>query len=67
MSRVYVDTEGLPPEVRGAVRRLLDETLAHWVILRTSPPAAMNRETGELIDLPEPPEVRCGACRRWHG
>jgi hypothetical protein len=38
-----------------------------WVILRTHPPTAMNRETGELIDLPEPPEERCPVCRRWHG
>ena len=30
--------------------------LARWVILRTHPPTAMHRETGELIDLPELPE-----------
>lgn len=38
-----------------------------WVFLRTRPPTAMNRETGELTDLPEPPEVRCGRCGGWHG
>lgn len=38
-----------------------------WVFLRTHPPTVMNRETGELIDLPEPPEERCPVCRRWHG
>jgi hypothetical protein len=38
-----------------------------WVLLRTVPPTAMNRETGELVDLEAEPEVRCGRCGGWHG
>lgn len=56
--------KGLPSYARAAVQQLLDETVARWVFLRTHPPTAMNRDTGELIDLPE---ERCPVCRRWHG
>lgn len=58
----------LPPYAREAVKQQLDEVAQAWVILRTSPPCAMHRQTGELVDLPEPPPPpRCRRCGEWHG
>jgi hypothetical protein len=51
---------------QAAIERVVAEA-NRWVLLRTVPPTAMNRETGELIDLPEPPAERCRLCGGWHG
>jgi len=54
-----------------AVERLVaNVNRAGWVILGTSPPCAWNRETNELVDLPEPaeppPPSRCRRCGVRH-
>lgn len=57
-------------KVYAGSREAIERTVAEanrWIYLRTHPPSAMNRETGELIDLPEPPEERCRRCGDWHG
>lgn len=49
-----------------AVQRVVEETNRHWYLIRTSPTCLVHRETGEMVELPDPPAGRCAKCGVRH-